>query len=397
MRQLYALIAAFLFVALSGASGWLYTGSSDGPGQWGDIKDSNGNTLYPMCRDGKHQSPINFNSVGYGLQLNALNPTWGGKRVQATVTAQNNGHSIQIDLPKNAPGQDPLMFSDPNTGKSYQLIQFHFHTPSEHTFGNGFRDMEVHFVHQNADDNSLLVLGVTYIASPSAGGNRFLESFWSLLDQLPWNSTESPLPKPVQAYLSSPLTDVLPDSEDYYMYSGSLTTPPCTEGVTWYIYTEPLAMGLDALERLRRDLSPITSVVQGQLEYEPVGNHRPVQPLNDRAPLRYSGAINLGVAAATEAVQAMLTRAIVILALLVALIAFIFWIFVIRKGHCCGPIGGDGTSITTAPASSIIEVSVEMPEKTNERQEAEGKAQLNSGNGTSAQHSADASAAVSYK
>ncbi len=121
-----------------------------------------------------------------------------------------------------------------------------------------------------------------------------------------------------------------------------------------------------------------------------------MQPLNDRAPLRYSGAINLGVAAATEAVQAMLTRAIVILALLVALIAFVFWIFVIRKGHCCGPISGDGTSTSAAPASSIIEVSVEMPEKATEkeRQEAEGTAQLNSGNGTSAQHSADASAGV---
>jgi carbonic anhydrase len=134
----------------------------------------------------------------------------------------NNGHTFQVNVDKGS--------SLTLDGKRFDLLQFHFHTPSEHTVDGKAFPMELHLVHQAADKN-LAVIGVMLA---EGGPNTTLARFW---ERMPRQAGESDSGATIE------LKDLLPRStDDYFTYAGSLTTPPCTESVRWIVLQQPLQL-----------------------------------------------------------------------------------------------------------------------------------------------------------
>ncbi len=235
-----------LCLGLSSASGsashadsgphWSYGGDS-GPEYWAKL-----NPEWKQCADGKVQSPINL--VGsYASGGPALQTSY---KVGAASVA-NNGHTIQVNL--TDAGGVTL------DGKRYNLVQFHFHTPSEEQINGRPADLEAHLVHKS-DDGKLLVVAVLLNRGKD---NAVLKS---VFDALPKQADESrTLAK------SFDPAKLLPAGKGFYHYEGSLTTPPCTEGVQWFV------------------MKQIGSLSPGQLQAFTTlypYNARPVQPVNGR-------------------------------------------------------------------------------------------------------------------
>lgn len=213
-----------------------YAGDT-GPERWGELSDQ-----WRACSTGRQQSPVDL-AGGVAKNLADPSPRYG----RQPITLRNTGHSIQVDLPQGS--------SLDHAGTTWQLRQFHLHTPSEHVVDGRAADAEVHFVHQSPQGR-LLVLGVLAQQGPSASPG------WS------WLPTQ--LPKAHQSASTLPPQDLaamLPDSLQHRAYGGSLTTPPCTEGVTWLVADAPIRLTSQQLNALREAAGP---------------NARPVQPLNGR-------------------------------------------------------------------------------------------------------------------
>ena len=286
MRSLISVGAAFLLAAAApGAQGasWDYSPTSQyGPHNW-DNTEAGGHADCKL----NEQSPINIGAVNVDTTLRPLNRQWDNKTIIAGAKLKNNGHAIKMDF-QATEGQQPLKLTDPNqNGKEYEMIQFHFHAPSEHTFGGALRDMEVHMVHQAAD-GTFLVLGVTFIASPN-GASNFLNSFWDLLPALDY-SNGGALPADQTTIREVDMSDVLPPSMDFFNYNGSFTTPPCTEGVKWYVMDEPVHMSTKQLEAYQKTMHLNSSVWNGVSEFYARGTNRPVLPLNGRTVRRFATA-----------------------------------------------------------------------------------------------------------
>lgn len=237
LSVLAAVCAATLPAFAAAHSDWSYTGDSS-PEHWGGIKQD-----YAACRSGKNQSPVDFSSA----QAAAGNSVKFAYEPSA-YTVENNGHTIQA-TPEGQPQTISL------GGKTFTFKQFHFHTPSEHTFRGNAYPMEVHFVHQS-DTGELAVLGAVFT-----------------------KGRENPALKPLLAKklqsgektaLSGKL-DVMPlfpKDRRHFRLNGSLTTPPCSEGVNWVVFKTPVAASEAQLDAMRAMI--------GQ------ENNRPVQPLNAR-------------------------------------------------------------------------------------------------------------------
>ena len=273
-------LAASMACASSGGSSWNYSpASNEGPAHWENVVDS---TTGKKCADcaKNSQSPINFGSVDVSTLLSplALNWTAEGNPIVPGSVVKNTGHSIGLDLV--GAGQEKLTLTDPNCGgKQYELKQFHLHAPSEHTFGGGLRDLEMHMVHQ-ADDGAYLVIGVTFIAIRN-GGNAFLNNFWEAIPGLNYEHGGT-LPASNTTKAEFDLTDVLPASKNFYTYSGSFTTPPCTEGVTWYVMEEANTMSTAQLDAFMKTIDLTSHVWDGTSQFYSRGTYRPTQPLNGR-------------------------------------------------------------------------------------------------------------------
>jgi carbonic anhydrase len=136
--------------------------------------------------------------------------------------------------------------------KAYQLAQLHFHTPSEHTIDGTRYPAEVHLVHA-ADDGQLAVVGVMF---EEGDENAALAEFWNNIPNIEEAGT-----------VNFNAGSLLPDDRTAYTYSGSLTTPPCSEVVSWHVMETPVSISADQLETL-------TNMHDD--------NERPIQPLNDR-------------------------------------------------------------------------------------------------------------------
>ena len=215
---------------------WGYSGAK-GPSNWGDISPE-----FATCKLGKNQSPINLES---GSEANLPN-------IQLTYDSSpfnivNNGHTIRINY---KPGSRMTI-----GGKEYELVQFHFHAPSEHTLNGKSYPMEVHLVHKNAD-GEYAVLGV-FIEEGKE--NEFINVLWSNIPSSGEENTFSEVELNANA--------LLPQDQSYYNYAGSFTTPPCTEGVSWNVFATPI-------EASTEQIANFTSFYNG--------NARPVQPLNNR-------------------------------------------------------------------------------------------------------------------
>ncbi len=217
---------------------WSYTGASEAA-RWGDLDPD-----YHMCKDGKSQSPINIQEYAQDPNLAPLMPAY----VPAPLDMVNNGHSLQVNL---APGSKMTV-----GGKTYDLLQFHFHTPSEHYIDGAPYPMEVHFLHRSPQDGELAMISAMVRLGAH---NRVIEGLWQ----------NAPAPgghRSVENF-SILASDLLPRDLRYYKYTGSITTPPCIEGMQWYILQRPIEISEDQL-RAFQALFPV--------------NARPVQPLNGR-------------------------------------------------------------------------------------------------------------------
>jgi len=219
---------------------WSYEGVT-GPDAWGGIK-----TDYAWCSVGREQSPIDL-SDAITADLGQLVAIY---RVgSARVT--NNGHTLEV-----APSSGNYV----RIGTvRYDLIQFHFHGPSEHSVAGRRFAMEVHFVHLHRPTGRIAVVGA--FMSPSSVPNPLIEQLWSVAshDHGAEAMTQDPLNP--EALLPPP------DQRGYWRYAGSLTTPPCAETVTWTVLKTPINVGVAQVEKFK-ELFPM--------------NARPIQPLGRR-------------------------------------------------------------------------------------------------------------------
>jgi carbonic anhydrase len=197
-------------------SHWSYEGAH-GPAHWGDA-----------CSTGSQQSPIDIGET-IRAQLPPLRIAWSRK----ADTIENNGHTIQVNFGEGS--------SLTVGNEQFALLQFHFHRPSEHRLAGKSYAMEVHFVHRHAA-GKLAVVGVLMTAG------RANPAFNKVVATMP--AKEGP------AVPADPGIDpnrLLPARRGYYRYEGSLTTPPCSETVDWFLLTQPMPVAeadIDAFARL---------------------------------------------------------------------------------------------------------------------------------------------------
>jgi carbonic anhydrase len=185
---------------------WSYEGA-EGPDHWGDLSAS-----FDACKTGKEQSPINIGKMEK-VSLPAIQFDYKA----SPLAVVDNGHTIQVNY---APGSSIEV-----GGHRYELKQFHFHHPSENEVAGKPLPLELHLVHADAD-GKLAVVGV--LISTGAKGNSTLQSVW---DNLPKDKNNEAKPSGVTINAA----DLLPKEHAYYTFPGSLTTPPCSEGVTWLL------------------------------------------------------------------------------------------------------------------------------------------------------------------
>jgi carbonic anhydrase len=235
---LFAALAVPTLNAMADAHGahWAYKGNT-GPAHWAELDPA-----FEACAAGTRQSPINIDRTE-----KADLPALGFQYSKAAPTIVNNGHTVQVNLP---PGQS-LTVGD----KSYELLQFHFHTPSEEKLRGKQMAMVAHFVHKNAVGE----LGVVGVLIQPGKTN---EAFAPVLAHLP-----RPGEKITVDELELDLSSMLPSDKGYYSFAGSLTTPPCSEGVNWMVLKSPVTFSAKQLATFR-----------SMINY----NARPVQALNDR-------------------------------------------------------------------------------------------------------------------
>lgn len=221
------------------AKHWGYT-EDVAPKHWSEL-----NPQFKMCSEGKQQSPINIVPTN-DIELPALNLNYN----TGSTSIVNNGHTVQVNI-KN--GSTFTIGSD-----VYELKQFHFHTPSENQINGTSYPLEAHFVHATKD-GKLAVIAVMFQEVVS---NAVLTKIWKKLPNLKLNE-ETKL-----ELTSEEIKALMPDDKSYYQFVGSLTTPPCTEGVKWYVYKTPLAISKEQVQQF--------------FDLYGHSNHRPIQESNGR-------------------------------------------------------------------------------------------------------------------
>jgi len=216
---------------------WKYTGSK-GPEYWGDLSPD-----YVSCKTGMNQSPINIDKT----ITSTPKPLKAFQRFPA-VDIVNNGQTIQVDF---KPGN--ILVID---GQMYQMKQVSFHAPSENQIMGKSFPLEAHFLHADANDN-VAILAVMY---EEGHENKAIAKLWN---QMPKRKG-----KPVKLNSKVLAGELIPRQKEYYRFSGSLTAPPCSEGVVWVVMKASMTASkrqIDAFKQVMRE-----------------DNNRPVQPLNAR-------------------------------------------------------------------------------------------------------------------
>ncbi len=222
---------------------WSYDGEL-GPSHWGAIDPS-----FAACASGASQSPVNLLAASMKVSGKPpAPPSWA----PVPLKIVNNGHTIQVD--------DTAPSSFVVDGATYALKNFHFHSPSEHTIDGRSYDVEMHFVHKTPDGK----IAVVALMFDRGRANEGLAPLWGAMP-----SVAGP---PVTNAATIDVQTLLPKAPKYLRYDGSLTVPPCTEGVTWLVVVPdpaaPLELSDAQIAQLRGALHSPTN--------------RPVQPLGAR-------------------------------------------------------------------------------------------------------------------
>ena len=192
---------------------WSYVGRT-GPDHWSKLDKE-----FALCQEGEYQTPINLDTKNLVSNKEPLVFHYEPYKVAATDYSSKPSKYLEI------------------AGKSYKLIQFHFHAPSEHSMNNIIYPAELHFVHQDKDGN-LAVIGVMIKEGKSS------QLIQDIVNNANKNSEEK------HSVADNSLMELLPENKEYFHYMGSLTTPPCTEGVNWYVLKTPIEASKEEIEAL---------------------------------------------------------------------------------------------------------------------------------------------------
>ena len=195
---------------------WSYKGEG-GPLNWGKLNAANA-----KCDSGERQSPIDIRD-GIKVDLDPIAFDYKPSRFSVI----DNGHTIQVNI--GAGNYINVL------GHNYELVQFHFHKPSEERVNGKSFEMVAHLVHKDADGK----LAVVAVLIERGKSHSLVQHVWN---NLPLEKND-----PVQALTTMDMNDILPVKRDYYTYMGSLTTPPCSEGVLWLVMKEPVEISPDQL------------------------------------------------------------------------------------------------------------------------------------------------------
>lgn len=241
------LAVAMVTVLATGTTGtilaqhWGYEGEA-GPQNWSKLDPNFG-----VCASGKNQSPIDLKGF-IEADLKALKLDYNASMVDIL----NNGHTVQVNY---APGSSLAV-----DGLRFELKQFHFHAPSENKINGKHLPLEGHLVHADNDGN-LAVLAVMF---QEGAANTLLAKLW---EKMPNKAGEkSALPTGLS------VSQLLPKERDYYRFNGSLTTPPCSEGVRWFVIKKPLTASRAQIQQFSKAVG--------------FANNRPIQATNARSVLQ---------------------------------------------------------------------------------------------------------------
>lgn len=245
MRYLYSIFVVFITITFTACTPrqettpphWTYEGE-EGPEHWGDLDSS-----YAVCGTGVSQSPVDIST---SLEQDLVNIDFYYQ--SSGVNILNNGHTVQVNYDAGSYIQ--------LDGVRYDIVQFHYHAPSEHAVDGKLFAAELHIVHKNAD-GGLAVVGI--LLDEGAENAAYIP----FIENLPKEKSDA-----TDAGVTINAADLLPAVQTTFRYNGSLTTPPCTEGVSWLVMTTPVEISFEQIEAL------------ASLFEE--GNNRPIQPLNDR-------------------------------------------------------------------------------------------------------------------
>jgi carbonic anhydrase len=229
---------SYAVAAQSEGAHWTYSGHA-GPAEWGTLGPE-----FATCKLGKNQSPIDIR----GAKTADLPPIKFDYK-PSPLKVIDNGHTIQVNY---APGS-----SIDVGGVRYELVQFHFHKPSEEKIDGKSHAMVAHLVHKSADGK----LAVVAVLLDTGGASAVIDSIWKNL----------PKEKEKEASVANvtiDATNLLPESRGYYTFQGSLTTPPCSEEVTWLVLKTPVKIAAGEVAAFGKIYAM---------------NARPTQPVNGRA------------------------------------------------------------------------------------------------------------------
>jgi carbonic anhydrase len=216
----------------SGEVHWGYKGAGS-PEHWGDLKPE-----FHTCKDGVNQSPIDLKDF-----VDANLPALTFDYKSASTEILNNGHSVQVNIASGSTVEID--------GIKFELKQFHFHTPSENNINGKSFPLEAHFVHASKDGK----LAVVALMFEEGDENKMLAQLWAKMPQKAGEKTKLEI---------ADVTTLLPKERDYYRFNGSLTTPPCTEGVRWIVMKKATTLSKAQIEQFAKVMvHPNNRPIQG--------------------------------------------------------------------------------------------------------------------------------------
>lgn len=216
---------------------WGYIGAGS-PEHWAELAPE-----YQLCQTGRQQTPINLQGT---IDIETAALVFNYRHTPLKII--NNSHSIQVNYAHGS----SIKFK----GESFNLLQFHFHHPSEHQITGQPFDLEIHLVHRSAAGK----LAVVGIFAQAGALNPILQTIWDVMPIQP--QTEQ-----IIANTSINVSQLLPSDRSFYEYRGSLTTPPCSEDVLWFVMEQPIEVSWQQIQQFAAIFPH---------------NARPIQPLNSR-------------------------------------------------------------------------------------------------------------------